>query len=67
MSRDTLPQSSGGEPGTTAVSAEAQPGGTIRALSQQNTIRQERSGLTGVSYDLLPRLLSDNVEQKGRD
>lgn len=66
MSRDTLPQSNGDDPGTIAVSA--------RKHNQQLEMRcrggqqeADRSRLTCVSRDLLPGLVCDDVEEQRRD
>lgn len=66
ISRDTLPQSSGGEPGTIAVSAETH----LSSASEWDfkaARRMTRGSGTCVSNNLLPRLIGDNVEQQGGD
>lgn len=63
MSLDTLPHSSGSEPGTIARSARTHTARMRRRPTQQ----ARREANTGVSDDLLPGLVAQDVEQEGGD
>lgn len=66
MSLDTFPQSSGGEPGTIAVSAE-RPGPAGSEQLRGTRTADLRPGLTRVPSYLLPGLLGEDVQQQRGD
>lgn len=62
-SRDTLPQSSGGAPGTIAVSARTHRRHSQRSFQNRATSNRtdQECVLTCVSYDLFPGLVGEDV------